>query len=921
MTRKQQAGWWLTLCILGPAAAGVAEPVTVWLTLDSQRIGPRVRVEGRFAGGDSLTVRPWMTEGDDRVEGSTFRLTTEHTPATARKAKLQRYRQSTLPKGLLIEIDTARQTSLGATTTLGDFEVSLNELQPGRGVELLGGRMRVERVPTVVPLTGNEAEEEYPSIATMPDGRTAVAYVAWDGKADRVFLRVGGQVRQLTDEPGDYLEPRCAVDRQGRLWVVWAAGREGRWDLWAWCEGKAVRLTSGRWNDFWPRVARDAGGRLWVAWQSVADDRHYEVMLGRLTSEGLAAVTNVSEHSADDWEPAICATPDGRLAVAWDTYRNGSFDIYLRQFRTGADGAVPLGPPQPVAASADREAHASVAADSQGRVWIAWDVSMADWGKHPKVGGTLHSYRHTDVACLEGGRLRRPARKFMDGLPEPFGKFVEYPQVAVDGQDRLWVIWRMSNEVRVAWHDPKLARAGQSYAIWNLLASQYDGGEWSRPVLIPLSNGRQDIRVDVARDADGQLRVVFAADGRTRRFPYMPVDYDVLETSLAGFGTGPKPLELVDADDLGRVTPAARDPELFALPRRWEVGGKTYCLAIGDTHRHTDISRCMNGYDGSLQDAYRYALDACGLDWLAISDHDQDLLKHRNDRIQRPRQDYDWWRSQKYCDLYTIPGRFLAVYGYEHGGSFRTRGGHKNVVLPRRGFPVIEADAPKELFAALEGSGAVAIPHQLADGGSRTDWQRWDGRFETVAEIFQTRGSYEYADCPRLARIFTPGHSLWDALARDVRIGVIASSDHGQTHQARACVYVEDPSGSGDLTAAAGFSRHGIIEALRARRSFGATTAVAFQVSLSGQPMGRELTVDEAPLIEARIVAPGDVRAMAVIRNNQFIYTTEPNARTASFQFRDLDLKPGQSAYYYVRALVGPQDIVWSSPAWLRRTK
>ena len=35
---------------------------------------------------------------------------------------------------------------------------------------------------------------------------------------------------------------------------------------------------------------------------------------------------------------------------------------------------------------------------------------------------------------------------------------------------------------------------------------------------------------------------------------------------------------------------------------------------------------------------------------------------------------------------------------------------------------VEEVDAPRELFAALAGSGALAVPHQLADGGSRTDW-------------------------------------------------------------------------------------------------------------------------------------------------------------------------------------------------------
>jgi hypothetical protein len=235
---------------------------------------------------------------------------------------------------------------------------------------------------------------------------------------------------------------------------------------------------------------------------------------------------------------------------------------------------------------------------------------------------------------------------------------------------------------------------------------------------------------------------------------------------------------------------------------------------------------------------------------------------------------------------------------------------------------VYEVDSPKGLFAALADSGAVAIPHQLADGGSRTDWERWNRKYEAVAEIFQTRGSYEYADCPRVARIFTAGHSIWDALANDVRIGIIASSDHGQTHQARAAVYVEDaPSASGDVRTATGFTRRGILEALHARRTFGATIAAAVRVSIDGNPVGKEITVEGSPTIEAAITAPAEVTAAAVVRDNRFVYTIEPKTKEATFRFRDPDLKPGQSAYYYVRALIGEDDVGWSSPIWVTRER
>jgi len=896
---------------LGPAVA--AQQLTVLMTFDSERIGPAVGFDGELrVSGGRITVFPWMHDGDDAVDGAAFRLTSEHTAESAAAARLARAYRSTLAKGLLLEIDAHAAATLSGTTTLGDFQVPLEELRPEQAVPLLDGKARLEVIPNVTALSGDAAEEEYPSLAVLPDGDVAVCCVAWDGKTDRLVLRLGQKTRTLA-EGGEYLDPRCCVDGQGRLSVVWTENDGSQWDLWAYGEGRTRKLTTGPRNDFWPRLARDRQGRVWLAWQTVGDDLDYEVMLARLTADGLSEVVNVSDHPHDDWEPAICSTADGRIVVAWDSYRNGSYDVYLRQF-TAADGAVrPLGTPQAVAATAKREAHATLAADGQGRVWIAWDVSFENWGKHPEGGGTLHSDRSSDVACLADGRIRRPAAGFMESLPQPYRQFVEYPLVAVDGQDRLWVVFRMENRVHPFYTAG--GRRAQSYGMWHLFATQYDGKGWTEPVLLAASNGRQDVRPDAAVGPGGGLLVVFAADGRTRRLPYMPVDYDVHLASLAGFGEAAAAVELADAGDLGRVEPAEPDPELMSLPRQWEVGSKRYRLVIGDTHRHTDISRCANGRDGSLQDAYRYAIDCCGLDWLAISDHDQDILKHRNDRDRRPRQDYDWWRSQKCCDLYTIPGRFVALYGYEHGGSYQARGGHKNIVYAERGVPVYEEDAPHELFAVLADSGALAIPHQLADGGSRTDWDKWNEQFERVGEIFQTRGSYEYQGCPREASTYTEGHSMWDALAKGVRIGIIASSDHGQTHQARAGAYVEEPPGE-----QAEFTRQGILEALKARRAFGATVAVAMQVSVAGHPLGREITLDESPTIEARVTAPAPIAQLEVVRDNRFVYAKRPGTQEAVFTFQDLDLRPGQTAYYYVRAQIGENDYAWSSPIWVTRS-
>ena len=68
---------------------------------------------------------------------------------------------------------------------------------------------------------------------------------------------------------------------------------------------------------------------------------------------------------------------------------------------------------------------------------------------------------------------------------------------------------------------------------------------------------------------------------------------------------------------------------------RAKLGGNTWRIARGDIHRHTDLSWDGNR-DGSLDDSYRYALDAAAFDYLGVCDH------QAGESIP-----YNWWRIQK----------------------------------------------------------------------------------------------------------------------------------------------------------------------------------------------------------------------------------------------------------------------------------
>ena len=71
-----------------------------------------------------------------------------------------------------------------------------------------------------------------------------------------------------------------------------------------------------------------------------------------------------------------------------------------------------------------------------------------------------------------------------------------------------------------------------------------------------------------------------------------------------------------------------------------EYNGRRYRLFYGDLHRHTDLSDCFTYYDGSIDDAYRYAIDVAPLDFLGITDHAHDLAS--GDVLSQL-----WWRNIK----------------------------------------------------------------------------------------------------------------------------------------------------------------------------------------------------------------------------------------------------------------------------------
>src|SRR5262249_45990967 len=123
---------------------------------------------------------------------------------------------------------------------------------------------------------------------------------------------------------------------------------------------------------------------------------------------------------------------------------------------------------------------------------------------------------------------------------------------------------------------------------------------------------------------------------------------------------------------------------------RVEAGGKKYQLLRGEFHRHTEIS-WDGGPDGSLEDMFRYAIDAAAMDWIGNGDPDSGAGR-----------EYSWWLIQKFTDAYHVPERFTPMFTYERSVAYPH--GHRNCLFAQRGvrtLPRLEAPSREEAVGGV----------------------------------------------------------------------------------------------------------------------------------------------------------------------------------------------------------------------------
>ena len=921
----------------GRSAAAEPQRTTAFFVLFGDLQESETDYSGTLALSDGRVreLLPWRFFGDDRISGPTsWTLRTslaniESQPDQPRPLLEQGPDRHLVPKGITAILDASSAAHVRIQTRRSTYSFRLSDLNAGRVLEFEGGDVKVESVPapsrvSPAPVEGKMAEHDYPSMAIAKDGAAWIAWQTYEGGGDRLFVARSTQTGWSTPEPltasgQDLYRTAIAEDARGRMWVIWSQRDGEAWDLMARTnEGGpwtgARKLTNAGEPNFFHKLIRDRSGNLHLVWIGYQDGQSH-VMWSKLAGDQWTPAQEISGASA--WMPDAAADSAGNLYVAWDSYRTGNYDIFLR--RIGADGS--MGAIEQITKSPIFQAHASLAIDNRDRVWLAWDESGANWGKDYARdatwnGTTLYANRRPRIAVLENGRWVRPMGDPMAAMPDRYKRYVENPKLTCDRAGRVWLALQTRTSTAINRND-FWANLGR----WNVFLTAYEGDHWRPAVQIPQSSTRPDGAFQLVPSAAGvwsawtnDSRLFPAAVPQDPNLRHHEIDFARVDDRVANQEARFEPFTEASVT-VETVHPHEQADVQRIRAYRVRMAQRELRILRGDFHRHTEISPDGAG-DGSLEDYFRYMMDAVSMDTGIVSDHNAGG------------QEYTWWRTEKAIDLFHIARAYTPLFGYERSVPYPN--GHRNVVFAQRGVHVLpisrdemqgRVNSGPILYPYLKANRGVCMLHSLAtDQGS--DYRDNDPEVEPLVEIYQGyHANYEYAGAPRAE---SPGYHVnahgpyrplgfyWNALAKDYKLGVESSSDHISTHSSYTMIYT--PS----------MDRRDIVESMRQRHAYGATDNIILDVRARDRQgkewlMGDSLDATAAPTLHVNVQGTGLIESIEIIKNGKFIYKTQPNADSAEFDFTDTAASPGQS-WYYVRVIQDDRNLAWSSPIWVRYT-
>jgi hypothetical protein len=361
-----------------------------------------------------------------------------------------------------------------------------------------------------------------------------------------------------------------------------------------------------------------------------------------------------------------------------------------------------------------------------------------------------------------------------------------------------------------------------------------------------------------------------------------------------------------------------------------------YRLYWGDLHGHSGAYACG---EGTIDAYYQFARDTAGLDFCALTDHDQlPGLRHGLAAA--------WPRITDAARYYNRPHEFATFLGYEWTSMEPQRNGlgfgHKNVYYLDDDGPLFTcvdrpSATPDGLYQCLKGRAAMVIPHHPATTRNWwTDWDYHNANLERLVEVYSCWGSSECSaqeGNPRPIRHGggeTPGRHVVDALRRGYTLGFIGGGDTHDGCPGRS--YAHLPRSQKEATRWHGIypaglqavyarelTRESLWKGMWVRRTYATTGArIVLEFSVGSAPMGSLIKKwpGGAARFHARVEGTADIAKAELVRNGVVVETRRGRGRSLTFEWAR-NAQPGMQQSFYLRVTQVDGHMAWSSPIWL----
>lgn len=393
---------------------------------------------------------------------------------------------------------------------------------------------------------------------------------------------------------------------------------------------------------------------------------------------------------------------------------------------------------------------------------------------------------------------------------------------------------------------------------------------------------------------------------------------------------------LVDAQDVTSLATITETEVIYQVTEELENGYHTVTLTLQDTlgnetvkewnfkvsdaqrnlyfgqlHSHTNLSDGQ----GTIDEAYQYAKNQAGVDFLAVTDHSNSFDNDTQASLADGSMSSKWNTGLNAADKYNEDGNFTAIYAYEMTWSSGTgKYGHMNT-FNTPGFETRTNSAMdlRTYYNTLktQSQSVSQFNHPGTTFGDFVDFGYYDEEIDELVTLIEVGNG----DGPIRGSGYFPSYEYYTrALDKGWHVAPTNNQDNhkglwGNANSARTVVEAED------------LTRDSLYEAIRERRVY-STEDENLEISyeLNGATMGSILSEQNEANVVVTVLDPdaGDnIDKIQLITDGGRVAHEVTNVNATEKEWKLTFVPNSSSTYYYVKVVQADKDIAVTAPVWI----